>query len=127
MTHLGTSPSPIYLYASDGTRFGADVATPGVYTVIDASAASRDALLTIPFVHGNPADGTVSRVRIIEENGRAKVQVVVALDPSAATSTGVWSNGAGDGLWKTGGNWEGGDCLRTRPGRCNRYGLHRNS
>ena len=108
VTHLGTSPSPIYLYAADGTRFGADVATPGVYTVIDAPAASRDALLTIPFSHGNPAAGRTSRVRVIEENGRAKVQIVVALDPSAATSTGVWSNGAGDGLWKTDGNWEGG-------------------
>ncbi len=73
--------------------FEYNIQMPEDVVFADRSTDPKYALLTIPFVHGNPADGTVSRVRIIEENGRAKVQVVVALDPSAATSTGVWSNG----------------------------------
>ena len=111
VTHLGSSKSQIFLHPADGTRFDSPVSTPGVYTVIDTPASNLEALMSIPFLHGNPADGTVSSVRIVEENGRAKVQVVVALDPSAATSTGVWSSGAGDGLWKSGGNWEGGSAV----------------
>ena len=111
--HPGTGTVALQLYAADGGMYATPLATPGVYTVIDAPAASFAALKSTSFLHGNPVAGTVSFVRVVEESGRARLQVVISTDPANVYGTSAWSNGTGDGLWKTDGNWGGGAAVNS--------------
>lgn len=105
--HPGDSTVNVYLR---GENWNVVTVQPGVYTLIAAPAASRDVLASLSFTYSNSGDGKVSahRFQVVEENGQAKLQLVVMANSVSTLAQGVWSNGSGDGLWKTGGNWEGG-------------------
>ncbi len=110
--HPGTSYLNIYFYNENLGDISAG-AIPGAYTLIAAPEASRAVLEelveTAKLVNASGDKITSYRFQTVVEGGQAKLQLVVLANSAASSlAQGAWSNGTGDGLWKTDGNWEGG-------------------
>ena len=105
--HPGNATVNLYLFK---TGLSGYEATPGVYDIVVAPAGSLSVLSSLVCSHANRPDGVISYFRTVVEDGKAKLQVVLTVNPSNA-ATGTWSNGTGDGLWKTDGNWSGGTAV----------------
>lgn len=91
----------------EGDDCGAWLQTPGTYTLLTVPASSRAALEGVRLRHQNPLVGVDYAFAVVESGGTVSWQVTVASRKSPEpTVTDVWTSGAGDGAWATGGNWQ---------------------
>ena len=114
--HPGSSYLNIYLYNENlgGITGGA---VPGAYTLIAAPTASRDVLASLAETakFANPGEDKVTtyRFQTVVEGDQAKLQLVVLESSVSFLAPNAWSNGTGDGLWKTDGNWGSGTAVNS--------------
>ena len=109
--HPGSSYIILYFYNENLGEISGG-AHPGTYTLITAPAASYDVLAalagTCAFANQTTGKITACRFQAVIENGQAKLQLVILSSSVSFLAQNAWSNGTGDGLWKTDGNWDGG-------------------
>ena len=109
--HPGSSYIILYFYNENLGEISGG-AHPGTYTLITAPAASYDVLAalagTCAFANQTTGMITACRFQAVIENGQAKLQLVILSSSVSFLAQNAWSNGTGDGLWKTDGNWDGG-------------------
>ncbi len=109
--HPGSAHINLYFYNENLGEISGG-ALPGTYTLITAPAASYDVLAalagTCTFANQSTGKITACRFQAVIENGQAKLQLVILSSSVSFLAQDAWTNGTGDGLWKTDGNWDGG-------------------
>ena len=107
---LADDPSEfiVRIYETPGVADG--LTTSGTYPLVEAPLAAKGALETLAAKArlALPENPDSVAFEVVEANGRAVLQSAVELPVQVPQSADTWSNGAGDGLWATDGNWTSG-------------------
>ena len=115
---LADDPSEfiVRIYETPGVADG--LTTSGTYPLVEAPLAAKTALETLAAKArlALPENPDSVSFEVVEANGHALLQAVVVLPVQVPQSADTWSNGAGDGLWTTDGNWTSGAAVN-QPGR----------
>ena len=106
---LADDPSEfiVRIYETPGVADG--LTTSGTYPLVEAPLAAKGALETLAAKArlALPENPDSVAFEVVEANGRAVLQAKVAI-VTYPQSSDTWSNGTGDGLWATDGNWTSG-------------------
>ncbi|MBQ7189998.1 MAG: hypothetical protein IJR99_11350 [Kiritimatiellae bacterium] len=109
LTLNGTPSLVVSLYEVKGVANAAT--TGGTYPLIQAPAASREALeyLATNAVYANPAyTGVTGTFAVTETGGTATLSITIPSSTAPAATAFTWTGNADGSLWGTGGNWQGG-------------------
>ena len=106
----GTPSLQVTMYEPDGTTRA--LVTSGTYPVLSVPLADKAALETLAARTTliSPTTALSSAFSVVENGDAAELRLAIEL-PAVVTreqTVGTWTNGTADGLWATGGNWEGG-------------------
>ncbi|MDO5317186.1 MAG: autotransporter-associated beta strand repeat-containing protein [bacterium] len=107
---LADDPSEfiVRIYETPGVADG--LTTSGTYPLVEAPLAAKGGLETLAAKArlALPENPDSVAFEVVEANGHAVLQAAVVLPVQVPQSADTWSNGAGDGLWATDGNWTSG-------------------